>query len=471
MNKAVSHQSVARASLLVLTVAALVGCELRPYDIPAPDRPDHWHVSAGALRAADGRALIMRGANIANAHKSAPYFGFHGQQDFTRLRADWGMNAVRLLILWAAIEPQEGSYDDSYLDEVEVRLDWAEQAGLHVVLDMHQDLYGEGFGGDGAPKWTCDSAYYDAYEPISPWFLNYLNENIVACVDQLWSSESLQSHYVEAWRRVAARFAAHQAVVGFDVMNEPYWGSTQMAVFEDEKLKPFYEKVVLAVRAEAPSWVAFLEPSASRNVGLPTGLTPFSFANVVYAPHSYDREAESGNGFDEAKRKLLVAELGELKAEATALGAALWIGEYGGNVDAPGIEAYMGAQYEGIGAAAGSSMYWAYDRDGGYGLLRPDGTEKIELLDLLARPYPEYVAGDPLSYVFDEDSGQFSFSWRPDATISAPTEVVVPARAYPDGYSVSCDGCAVEQQAGRLIVYSTSSSALEQVTLQLTPES
>ncbi len=465
-----SRQSYCRryraVMLLALTVAVTTGCELRPLEVPAPDRPDHWHVSSGALRAADGRALIMRGANIANAHKSSPYFGFHEQQDFARMRSDWGMNAVRLLILWAAIEPQDGVYDDSYLDEVQVRLDWASQAGLHVVLDMHQDLYGEGFGGDGAPKWTCDSAYYDAYEPISPWFLNYLNENITACVDGFWNSESLQAHYAEAWRRVAARFAAHEAVVGFDVMNEPYWGSTQMAIFEDEKLKPFYERVVGAVRSEAPTWVAFLEPSASRNVGLPTGLTPFSFANVVYAPHSYDRDAESGNGFDEAKRKLLVAEVGELKVEATALGAALWIGEYGGNVDAPGIEAYMGAQYEGIGAAAGSSMYWAYDRDDGYGLLRPDGSEKTELLDLLVRPYPEWVAGDPISYAFDESSGAFSFSWRPDGTIVAPTEIVVPTRVYPKGYAVVCDDCSIEQQTDRLIVNTTSSA--QQLTLQLT---
>ena len=26
--------------------------------------------------------------------------------------------------------------------------------GVHVILDMHQDVYGEGFGGNGAPRWT-----------------------------------------------------------------------------------------------------------------------------------------------------------------------------------------------------------------------------------------------------------------------------------------------------------------------------
>ena len=275
-------RSALSACALALLPLLSLGCADDGNTATEPTGPDGWHVAGGFLRARDGRAAVLRGVNLANAHKGAPYFGFHQAADFARVRQEWGMNSVRLLILWAAIEPQQGAYDEGYLDEVGRRLDWAEEAGLSVVLDMHQDLYGEGFGGDGAPRWTCDQAHYDAYEPISPWFLNYLNEHVIACIDGLWHDEALQGHYVEAWRRVAERFADHPAVVGFDVMNEPYWGSTTMSIFEDEVLKPFYVKVVGAVRGEAPSWVAFLEPSASRNLGLPTGLTPFPFGNSSF---------------------------------------------------------------------------------------------------------------------------------------------------------------------------------------------
>ena len=68
----------------------------------------------------------------------------------TAYARDWGMNAVRLLTTWAAVEPEQGVYDEAYLDALAERLDWAKDAGLHVVLDMHQDVYGEGFGFDGA---------------------------------------------------------------------------------------------------------------------------------------------------------------------------------------------------------------------------------------------------------------------------------------------------------------------------------
>jgi len=73
--------------------------------------------------------------------------------------APWELNAVRFLVLWAAVEPERGVYDDAYLDQVAERMAWARQAGLVVVLDLHQDVHGEGFGGDGAPRWTCDKAH------------------------------------------------------------------------------------------------------------------------------------------------------------------------------------------------------------------------------------------------------------------------------------------------------------------------
>lgn len=42
---------------------------------------------------------------------------------------------------------------------------------------------------------------------------------------------------------------------------------------------------MVAVRRVRPHWLAFLEPANSRNVGIPTSLTPFPFDDVVYAPH------------------------------------------------------------------------------------------------------------------------------------------------------------------------------------------
>ncbi len=413
----------------------------------------------------------MRGANLANRHKHPPYFSFHEIADYQVLRDEWGMNAIRFLMTWSAIEPERDVYDAAYLDEVAKRLEWAREAGLLVVLDMHQDVYGEGFDGDGAPRWTCDESRYEDFVRRSPWFVNYTNENVIACFDELWASDALQAHYVEAWRRVAERVSDNPAVIGFDVINEPHWGSSETSEFEGNALSPFYEKVVEGVRSAAPEWLAFLEPSVSRNLGVPTKLGPFTFDNVAYAPHSYNALAEAGNGFDPTQRDLLIKNLKALSAEARALNAALWIGEYGGREDHPGITEYMDAQYDGAAAVAASTMYWAYDRDDSYGLLRPDGSEKPALLDVLVRPYPKRVAGDPISYEFDEATDTFTATWLPDDTIDAPTVLAVPLRRYPNGYDVACDGCDFEAGDGELVITALSASSADGlITITLTAQ-
>ncbi len=449
--------------IVLATLLALAAC-----GSSGSDRPEgSWRVNGGFLRDADGRAAILRAVNLAGAHKQAPYFGFHQPEDLVRLRDEWGFNSVRFLILWAAIEPEPGVYDDEYLDAVAERLAWARDAGLLVVLDMHQDLFGEGFaGGDGAPRWTCDEARYQVFVPREPWFAGYLDENLLACVDGFWTSESLQASYAAAWRHVAERLAGEPAVIGFDPMNEPHWGTYSVWDFEADRLLPLYQRVVSEVRDVAPGWVAFLEPSASRNAGIPTRLPTPLPADVVYAPHSYDSLAESGDGFDPSRRTALVENAALLADEATRLGTALWVGEYGGQPDHPGIAEYMDAQYDAFGAASAGSSYWSYDR-GGYGLLDADGNEQTELTDVLARPYPERIAGDPVTWSFDEATATFELSYRPDRDLTAPTEIAAPARAYPTGFAVSCGGCTFDLTSTGVTIAAPAAGDL--VTVTLTP--
>ncbi|MCU1277471.1 MAG: Endoglycoceramidase [bacterium] len=431
-------------ALLALTLV-VAGCG---------NSPSGWHVAGDFLRAPDGRAAILRGVNLSGAQKSAPYLDDKELADYQRIRADWGMNAIRFVMTWAAVEPDLGRYDDAYLDGVAARLGWAQQSGLAVVLELHEDVYGEGFGFDGAPRWTCDSARYAAFTPRTPWFVNTLDPNVIACVDDFYTRADLQQHFVAAWRHVAERLGREPAVIGFDVLNEPEWGSYSIFDFEHDRLTPLYDKVVATVRAAAPGWVAFLEPSSSRNAGIASGLTAFEFSNVMYAPHSYDQSAEGGGGFDPAHRQQILDNVDKLAGEAHALHAGLWIGEYGGVATAPGIVEYMTAQYDAAGRVAGSTMYWAYDKSDGYALLNPDGSEKTTLLDTLVRPYPERVAGDPISYAFDAATSTFTLAYAPDASAKLPTEIVVPDRAYPNGYQVECGGCQYEKRSGALSIES-----------------
>ncbi len=455
-----------RLLLLLSLIASLLlpGCTAEEAD------PGRWHVARGFLRDAQGRAVILRGVNLSGEHKSKPYLGFQGRADVERVASVWGFNALRFFISWSALEPTKGAYDEAYLDKVAQRMQWARSAGLVVILDMHQDVYGEGFGGNGAPRWTCDEALYKAHKPTSPWFANYASKPVMTCFDRLYSDAALRGRYAAAWKRVAARLGDQEAVIGFDPINEPHWGSANLFSFEEKLLAPFYDEVVAAVREAAPGWVAFLEPSSSRNLGFPSGLKrPFAYADVVYAPHSYDSAAEQGLGFSPALRTKLIANIAALRKEARALDAALWIGEYGGIASDAGITAYMDATYDGAAAVAGGSMYWDHTRGSkGYGLLEDDGSEKQALLDVLVRPYPRRVAGDPTGFAFDETSGTFTLTFTPAAlTGDAPTVIAVPGRIYSGGYTVSCGGCSVERGKGEVLLRDVTAAGGETVKVTI----
>jgi endoglycosylceramidase len=439
-----------RAVMMLFLVA---GCSA------PPQAPPKWHVSGNALRAPDGRAAIFRGVNL-GSQKNMPYLGWATEDDYRRVRTDFGMNAIRFVMTWSAVEPTEGSYDEQYLDGVAERMKWASDANLSVVLDMHEDIYGEGFGYDGAPRWTCDAAHYMAFKPAASWYLNALDPNVEACVDRFFTDGDLRGRFVAMWAHVAARLASEPAVVGFDPLNEPEWGSYPLGQFEQDRLQPFYEQVVGAVRGAAPDWVAFLEPGASRNVGVSTGLVPFSFADVVYAPHAYDSQAEGGSGFDPSHRGMVLGNGASLAAEATSLNAALWIGEYGGQAAAPGIVDYMTAEYDAAGAAAAGSMYWSYDKGGGYSMLDSDGKEVPLLVDTLVRPYPARTAGDPISYAWDASTSTFTFVYTPDPAAAAATEIIVPARRYPNGFTIDCGGCVSSTDGDILSITKPGSSTI-----------
>jgi endoglycosylceramidase len=417
-------------ALAITVIALLVSCDSGP--------PPPYQVKDGFLRDSDGRAIILHGANMSGMNKYAPYFDFQQAPDIAKMRNEWGMNSMRLVTVWAAIEPQRGVFDEAYLDALEQRVDWAEAANMLVVVDMHQDLYGEGFaGGDGAPNWACDQSHYDAFVPTTPWFFGYLDPNVEACVDAFYADPT---EFIAAWNHLAARLVKHANIVGFDPLNEPNWGSYSMGAFEADVLSGFYEKVVAGVRSAAPQWVAFVEPGSSRNLGLPTGLPKFAYPNVVYAPHSYDNGAEQGQAYDPTHRAAILTNATNLRSEATALGAALWIGEYGGPSTLPGIDQYLQDELDALDSVAGGTSYWDYSK-GGYGLVNTDGSDKTDMLAVVTRPYPERVAGDSVQYAWDSTQHVLTLTYEPKG--SAPTLVSV-APAFRPVASVECGGCTYD---------------------------
>ena len=413
------------------------------------------------LRDPQGRVLILHGVNVASASKRPPYLPWQSRDEFEQI-ARWGFNSVRLLTVWAAVEPEPGRYDDAYIERLAERVRWCRELGLHVILDMHQDLYSEKYGGDGAPAWAClDDGL--AMGPRNPtWFLNALQPPVIRAFDRFWQNApgpggvGLQDRFAAAWQHLARRFRDEPAVVGYDLLNEPYPSTATQATilsyanaaakltaadarmkllaalasrdtharfaelaapfrdpklalrlvhegggpivrFERERLLPLYERTIAAIREVDPHHICFIEPTPVGGAvwtGLrrPADASGRPFANVAFAPHYYEIATELRLPYEKSRERMH-ALVGRIAANARDLDMPVWLGEWG-NVPAnlEGGRECIRDALDACDAHLASWCYWEYGR----------AFPKLPHLGLLTRPYPQAVAGTPMRLVVDD---------------------------------------------------------------------
>ncbi|GAA6062034.1 hypothetical protein JCM10212_005467 [Sporobolomyces blumeae] len=193
-----------------------------------------------------------------------------------RLR-NWGLSCVRLVVPWEAVEHGgPGTYDEAYLAYLDHLVALFPTYGLKCYIDAHQDVWSRHSGGSGAPTWTLQLVGLDvrALKPtgaahahnlhldrdkdpppkVWPAGMTKLAAATMATVfwggdifcprrkvrralhrgeygrgakgdDELVGlQEFLQRSMVEAFGVVADRLRHHEAVVGFEVINEPHRG-------------------------------------------------------------------------------------------------------------------------------------------------------------------------------------------------------------------------------------------------------
>jgi len=211
-----------------MALALLCVCAAKVYAAPS-----RLSVCRDVILDEQGRQVFLWGVNVGEKSSARRHESRHEPEDFHNLRR-WGMNAVRLLVFWSAIEPAPGQYDAAYLQSVDKRIDWAREAGLYVVLDMHQDLWSEAIpGGNGAPAWATLDDGLPHRVAGGAWSTAYFTSpRIHRAFDNFWANTpgpdgvGIQERFALAWQHLAARYADDPTVAGFDFMNEPFPGST-----------------------------------------------------------------------------------------------------------------------------------------------------------------------------------------------------------------------------------------------------
>lgn len=441
-----------RVWLVALMVLAACEGPANP-DAGGEDAPiDAGATAARAWITDEGGVLVLRGTNVEGASKWSPDFlppHYATADDFRPLAEDLGFDVVRFLVFWEAVEPTRGTYDDAYLAAVRARVEAAGEAGLRVIVDMHQDVFGRGFGGDGAPRWACDEALYASFTPPEEWFQGYFEPEVGECFDRLWNDPDLRAAYAAAWARVARELAGVDAVIAYELINEPFWGTATVRSFEREIAPAAYAEWADAIRAEDPRPHVVMGPASAANIGLSSFLLPPDRPRLVYGPHLYPPSLERGLGWSGTHAEVLdLADV--IDADAARMGLPAVVTETGARREVPGALEFLDQVYDAFDARMLGATQWEGGRGGDYDVWNEDGTPSAVGL-AIARPYPVRVAGEPIAWAWD--GARFTLEWTEDGSATGETIVALPGVIFGGGAEAALDdGGEVRIEGARAFV-------------------
>lgn len=370
----------------------------------------------GRIETADGEVVLLFGVNLSQASKAAEDHLYPLSDEELAALPAAGLGSVRLLTAWRAITPSiAGPPDEAYLAALADQARRLDAAGLHVVLDLHQDLFGPPFAETGAPDDACPDELEAGFERREPWWTGYGATQINACFDRLWSDPTQQEALAAAWAAAAGALCDVEGLVGFDLFNEPWpGGRLGDPGFEAEVLVPFYVRLQARIEAACPGRLFFWEPSLGESLGLGGALSvPAALADrVVIAPHVYPTWVhEPGHGYDgdaAAVQALFDARLDPLAAG----GQPLWIGEWGGDTSNPGFDRYVADVTRLLAARGTGAALWEWSRGAsGFSFLDAEGRTKPAFEALAATPLPVLLPGPPTALLRDVTAGRLEASF------------------------------------------------------------
>lgn len=455
------------------------------------------------LTDARGRVVILHGFNM--VYKVGSYrpedSGF-GKDD-ARFLHRHGFNTIRLGIIYKGLEPAppgadgKPDYRAGYLRSIARTERVLAKRKVFSLLDFHQDLYNERFEGEGWPDWqTLDDGL--PAQPQNGFPGNYLTmPALQRAFDHFWANDPaegvpLQDAYAKAWKHVARRFERRPYVAGYDLLNEPWPGSvfatclnpTGCPAFDSGPLTGFSKRVIERIRRVDPTTLAFYEPNVLFDYGARTSHGDTGDPHAGFSFHPYC--LGGGGGFTAATcaaSEDLVFDNADDHSARTE--DALLVTEFGASDDLVDTRRVIDLSDEHM----VGWQYWHYcgcddPTTTGPGVQavvidpsKPPRGDNVKWakLRLLARPFPQAVAGTPRGFSFDTDSGVFELAYATSAPGGGRsprrvlTEVRLPEINFPDGYTVNVEGARVTSRRDAPVLRLKRERDAEGVTVAVRP--
>jgi hypothetical protein len=270
-----------------------------------------------------GRYVLFRGVNFGSRSKLPPYLPIApldindiSKLDLRKeiesvkteldLLKDLGFNIIRLLISWKAIEPRPNPNLDELLPEGKEYLtcmkeivDELYSRNIYIILDFHQDIANEVYGGDGFPDWTLaidkEHERPKVANPDKKWQMKYIiNKSLKQTFKSFWENEltnmdeglenfPVRTHLEKTIGQTVKFFKSlnngqgHPAILGVEPFNEPHPSVLPKKDFEIKYLMDFYSNVNAEIRKVDENLFIFIEPRVDWTVSSGDGGMPVSY--------------------------------------------------------------------------------------------------------------------------------------------------------------------------------------------------
>jgi endoglycosylceramidase len=462
-----------------------------------------------------GRAVLMHGVDL--VYKVPPYeveVSGSGANVLTvpevQRMASLGFDVVRLGILWDGLEPGRAPINDpaictpgtprasgpgqfdatvfnAYLKRLDATIALLGRYGIHSLIDMHQDVYSEVFGGEGAPDWAVctNGATPKPKLNVPDWSVNLRGPGVVTAYEHFWRNDvegNLQGEFDSVWAKVAAHFRRNPWVIGYDPFNEPYGEGLPpygLGGSFDAELQCFYAgradpgttqsgaavrcpaddpRVGLIPRLEAadPNHLVFYEGNYTTDSGPLNHIGPMPFPRLVLNFHDYcflhvpngPEPSDFATVCAPSENLVFTEHASQRVRDSTAEqpgGPASLLTEFGATTDT----ADLGRVTADADSHLVGWIYWQWlnyqDPTGSHSSgLWPPSAPTPAMLAVLSQTYPSAIAGTPIATSFDPTSDRFELRFRSNPRITEPTVIFVPVSLhYANGYCATVAGARI----------------------------
>lgn len=481
------------------------------------------------FRDAKGRYVLFRGVNFGSRSKMPPYLPVYplnkedfsmqtlhaeldSQRPFVRTMKLLGFNVVRLVVQWKALAPErETIANATYLAAVKTIVEELFKLGIYSLIDFHQDIASERYGGDGFPDWAIVNppAPPTKVRPCTGWQARYgtvswpppLGAEVKSTLHAFWMDSTKNGDKVFNTRTMfasticatAQAFKGVPGVLGYELFNEPDMIDFDEKQFEPKYLGPFYTEVINQIAAIDQEAFVFIEPRVDWTVFTPPSKIETYLPEklpgkkTVFAFHYYDSKtallADVFRIRDNMSEKpvLWSAAFDRILTAAKKRDLIPFLTEYGCDYDGKYAwqsparansrnydrqsQAYTDLSLQQIEAKLLNSTMWVFDlystpdhhdnwNDEDASLL--DCNRQLHDPDVVARPYPMRSSAKPDALFFDSLSKNGAALFKGAPVSDDPTVIYIPdAFQYPKGFEVYHKGGTVGWDSENHLLYWT----------------